>query len=504
MTRLCCAIIAWSLVAGLACGQTAKSHADVTALAGQVDRLVEARWKEKKIKPAAPADDATFLRRVHLDIAGRIPSITETRDFLEDPAPDKRLRLVERLLKSETHARHFATVTRKLLLPETFAAAASPLDGWLERRIGDDVRLDRLARELLTAKAVGTADPALNAFYQANEFKPENLAASASRIFLGIRLECAQCHDHPFAPYSRKSFWEFAAFFAGVDRPGALAGRGKLGEITIPNTDKTVRARLPGGTEMAFNRGDDPRTAVADWLAREDNPYFARAAVNRLWAHFLGHGLVEPLDQMSEENKPSHPELLDELAKAFVASGFDMRFLVRAITATRAYQLSSASATPADVDDRLFARMVVRGLSAEQLYDSIAQATWKTPGGRGSTEPFGPRATFLARFAGQESLIDRQTSILQALHLMNGKPMADAIDFDLNRALRTLAEARGQSTAQRIEELYLTTLSRRPLPAETERLVKYVEQGGPRKDQRKALSDVLWALLNSPEFVLNH
>jgi hypothetical protein len=484
---------------------TAQDRGAVKALAARIDQFIEARWAKEKVRPSAPADDSVFLRRVYLDIVGCIPSAAEARDFIEDPASDKRLLVVENLLKSPGYARHFATVTRKHLLPESFAAPSSPLDAWLEKRFRDDVRQDRIACELLTAPLQYNVEQAISTFYQANEYKPENFAASTSRIFMGIRLECAQCHDHPFASYKRKQFWEFAAFFADVRSPNGPGRTSKLraGEITIPGTGKVVQANLPGVRETSLKKDQDPRTVLAEWLTRRDNPYLARAEVNRLWAHFFGYGLVEPLDEMGEENRPSHPELLSDLAKTYAASGFDTRLLIRAITASKAYQLSSVP-DGKEPNPRLFARMAVRGLSAEQVFDSVAGATWKKTGEAWATQVSGQRAAFLSRFASRDRTIDRQTSILQALHLMNGQQMAEAIDFDRNRALQTLAEATGQTSAGMVDSLYLTTLSRPPTREETDRLVRYIEQGGATRDKRKALSDILWALLNSPEFLLNH
>jgi hypothetical protein len=229
-----------------------------------------------------------------------------------------------------------------------------------------------------------------------------------------------------------------------------------------------------------------------------DNPYFARTAVNRLWAHLFGVGLIDPPDEMGEPGQPSHPELLDELVKQFVERGLDVRFLIRAITLSKTYQLSSRGSRPSQDDRRLFARRAVRGLTAEQLYDSISQATGK------SENAFGTRGEFVARFDNPERPVDASLTIPQALHLMNSKAMAEATSPKGNPQLKALAEAKGVSTAERVEELYLMVLSRRPRAEESARLVKYVDGGGPRRDRTRALADVLWSLFNSPEFTLNH
>jgi hypothetical protein len=502
MTRRPILRTAAALVALLA-GATlaAADDADVKSLADKIDTHVSARWRERNVKPAAPADDAAYLRRAYLDLVGQVPTLTEVRDFLDDPARDKRARLVERLLKTDAHARFFAGEWRKTLVansPNQFFGG--PLDAWLRQRLRDNVGYDKLAREILTATPT---DASLGAFFQVNENKPENLAGAAARVFLGVRIECAQCHDHPFAKWKKQQFWEFAAFFSDL-QPG-----GKRGELTIPNTTKVVKAKLLVG-DMPEKKGANLRGVMADWAVSPENPYFARAAVNRVWMHFFGVGLADPVDSLGEDNPPSHPELLDELAREFAAHKFDVRFLIRAVTASKTYALSSVVSGAGEDDPRLFARAAVRGLTAEQLYDSLAVVTGKgapldrDPGRPAPFDGFGQRADFVARFAGRERPIDAQTSILQALHLMNGKPTADATSLQGNRHLKALAESERRTSAQRVEELFLLTLARKPRAEETARFVKYIDAGGARADKKAALADVFWVLLNSSEFGLNH
>jgi hypothetical protein len=233
-------------------------------------------------------------------------------------------------------------------------------------------------------------------------------------------------------------------------------------------------------------------------MTAPQNPYFARAAVNRLWAYFFGAPLAGPPDGSGGEPPAAHKELLDELAREFVAHGYDVKFLLRAITASQAYQRTSAVSHPTHKDPRLFARMPLRGLSPEQLFDSLAEATEY-----GEAGPQNARALFLAKFGGQEQKADYQTSILQALYLMNNEFIADRTSLLKNRTLATLAEQR-TSTARKVESLYLVVLSRKPRAEESERFVRYVEKGGPAGDPKKALADAFWVLLNSPEFMLNH
>jgi hypothetical protein len=328
---------------------------DAVALAQRIDQLIEAGYKAHSVKPAPLADDAEFLRRVYLDLTGRIPPVIEVHRFLNSKDPDKRRALVDRLLDGPTYVNHFANVLRATVLPpsnnQQAQAFSQQIELYLRGRLREDMPYDKMVRDLLTAGFAN--DPNVrqpfnvnaNVFFQANEFKPENLAASTSRLFMGVKLECAQCHDHPFAKWSKKQFWELAAFFTEFQqgqqprRPVPMQpqqpARPIKPEIKIPNTDKIVAARFLDGAQPNFQPGTSPRVTLAAWITAADNPYFARAAANRFWSHFFGTGLIDPVDEMfSEENPPSHPELLDELAAGFAKHNFDVKFLIRAICAS--------------------------------------------------------------------------------------------------------------------------------------------------------------------------
>jgi Protein of unknown function (DUF1553)/Protein of unknown function (DUF1549) len=494
--------------------------------AARIDQRIAAAW-DKDVKPAPLADDAEFFRRVHLDLAGRIPSITEVRDFLEDDRPDKRRLWVDRILEADpddssyrdAYVSHFANVWRAWLLAQTNQQAQiqqPALELWLRQVLKANVGYDRLVSDLLTQQpgpgiAIGGGEPSTGAFYAANEFRPENLAGTTARLFLGVKLECAQCHDHPFAQWTRTQFWEYAAFFTDLPqqgRPNQPPARGPRGEIKIMGTDKVVKARFLDGKEPDW-KDNRTRPTLVEWMTAADNPFFARAAVNRVWAHFFGVGLVDQPAGAGDETPANYPELLDELAGAFVAHNYDVKFLIRAITASQAYQRASAVSHPSQRNLRLFARMPLRGLSPEQLFDSLAVATEyqdTTPADplaalRGG--PQSPRNQFLGKFPAQDQKTDYQTSILQALYLMNNDFIADRTSLQKNRTLATLADQR-TSTARKVESLYLVVLSRPPRADESDRLVKYVDAGGAAGDPKKALADVFWVLLNSPEFLLNH
>jgi hypothetical protein len=502
---------------------------DAQALADRIDQILSASWKEKGVKPAALADDAEFLRRLYLDLAGRIPDVQEVRKFLDDKSADKRQRMVEMLLseRSALYVSHFTNVWRSLMVPQTnnqqLQGLAQGLDNWLKIQLRDNVGYDQLVRDVLTTPVSFTRganpqqfnQPSPRVFYQANENRPENLAAATSRLFLGVKLECAQCHDHPFAKWSRKQFWEYAAFFAGVQGQGPNPAFGQvqekpdLREIGIPGTDKKVEARFLDGKDPEWQGGGSARATLAQWMTRPDNPFFARAAVNRMWAHFFGTGIIDPVDEPSDDNPPSHPELLDVMAKQFADHKFDLKFLIRAITYSKVYQLSSKLSDESQDDPRTFSRMALKGLTAEQLFDSLAEATRYRETFQGNQRQFGfntARAEFLNKFANHsDKRTEYQTSILQALSLMNGKFIEDATSVERSGTLAAVIDSPFFDTPEKqIETLFLSSLSRKPRPEEMVRFVKYVNSGGPTGDSKKALADVFWALLNSTEFILNH
>jgi hypothetical protein len=488
---------------------------DIQTMANNIDARLEAAWGGT-VKPAALADDAEFFRRVHLDLAGRIPSVTEIRDFLDDEQPDKRRRWVDRILRADpddaaykdAYVLHFANVWRHWLLAQTEQQnqAQPALEAWLQQRLRGNAGYDRLVRELLTQPVGGNAAPSPAVFYQANENKPENLAASTARLFLGVKLECAQCHDHPFDKWTRTQFWQYAAFFTDLT-PQGRQGSGR-GQLKIAGQDKMVRARFIDGQEPHWPAEAGTRPALAEWLTAPANPFFARAVVNRLWLYFFGSGLTERPEGTTEDIPASHRELLDDLARELAARQYDLKFLIRAIIASQAYQRTSAVSHPSHTETRLFARMPLRGLSPEQLFDSLAQATEYQGGVAADPQAFllatqSARRQFLARFTAQENKTDYQTSILQALYFMNNEFIAERTSLAKNRTLATLAEQR-TSTARKLESLYLAVLARKPRAPEGRRLVHYVETGGPSGEPHKALADVFWVLINSPEFILNH
>lgn len=496
------------------------TSADLTAV---IDRRLADGWRENGVTPAPAASDAEFLRRVTLDLAGRIPRVQEVCDFLDDPRPDKRARVVDELLDGPGYSAHFGAVWRRAWLPQAAdnpnaAFLAPAFEAWLRGRFRENAPYDRMVRDLITVPVspirfdpTGNTDQPPFAFLQANEYKPENLAASVTRLFLGVKIECAQCHNHPFENWTRPQFWQTAAFFAGLPgtpdpRIRAFNERADVHTISIPDSKQKVEATFLDGSAPKWTKGANPRKVLADWVTAPANRYFAKNAVNRLWAYFFGAGFVEPLDEPSDANPPSHPELFDELASAFARSGFDLKLLIRAITASRAYQLSSSAPGASTSGPRTFHRTAVRGLTPEQLFDSLAQATGFLDRTPPSQRLFagGPRADFLARFASTERPADVQTSILQALKLMNGSFVADATSVERSATLAAVIDAPFMDTGKKVETLFLATVSRPPTDAERTKLAAYVTSGGPSREPRRALADVFWALLNGSEFCFNH
>ncbi len=491
-------------------------------MAAKIDEHLRRSWKTEGVTPAPRSTDAEFLRRAYLDLTGIIPPVNGdrpgdenfgVRGFLKDARPDKRRRLIDYLLQEPRHATHLAAVWKNALLPpdadvRRFGGDAG-FQTWLRDQFADERSYDEMVRELMVATGAGNqTGPAL--FYTTLELQPENVAAATSRMFLGTQIQCAQCHDHPFDHWTRKDFWGYAAFFARLRRPANAQQRLNqvneidTGEVTIPDTDEVVPPRFLGG-ELSPDLDKKRRERLAEWMTESNNPYFARATVNRVWALLFGRGIVEPVDDLGAHNPPSHPELLNELAEYFVQTDYDIKKLIQAMTYSQAYQLASASVPGESVRPELFSRMAIKSLTAEQLYDCLAEGMRRRHGDQAAVSFFDQgRQEFLARFrAPTQGATQYESGIPQALTLMNGTRVREATDV-ANGDLLGAINIPIFSIEKRVEILFLSTLSRMPKPAERKEFVAYVTQGGAAGDQDQAMSDVLWALLNSAEFALNH
>jgi hypothetical protein len=487
--------------------------------ARRIDELLEHRLREAGVAPAPESSDGEFLRRVNLDLVGVIPRIGEVRAFSADARPDKRQAMIAELLESPRHATHLANTWRQFMLPGNVDLEDLPsvagVQNWLRKQFAENLRYDRVVSDFLVATGGGDSGPAL--YYTALELKPEKLAGSTARIFLGLQLECAQCHRHPFDKWTQEDFWGYAAFFSqlaqngGMNRPGAvrLVDRNE-GEVTLPDSETVVLPRYPDGRSPETSQGGTRRVQLAIWMASRDNPYLARAVVNRVWAHLFGRGLVEPVDDISNQNPASHPELFRELTEYFIAQGFDLRELFRTLVLTRAYQRTSRTASDVLPPPELFSQMAVKTLTAEQLYDCLDRALMQQPASENGFLPmargvFDPqRLAFAAQMQMRgPTAAEYDAGVLQALTLLNGNPVDAASSVERSALLAGL-EAPWFSDEQRVEALFLATLCRVPSDSERSQFTEYVRRGGKTGNSTDALSDVLWSLLNSGEFGLNH
>jgi hypothetical protein len=532
-----------------------EAQAQALAMSRRIDALLQEVWQAAAVEPAPITSDAEFLRRASLDLAGTLPRVSQVRAFLSDTSPQKRQVLVEKLLNSPRHAPHMARVWLDALLPqdgneEVPAQERALLYDWLRRRFAANQRYDRLVADLLVAEG-GGPEAGAAVYFTALQVEPDRLAASAARIFLGVQIQCAQCHDHPFDHWKQRDFWGLAAFFARVraQEPAAMSGSMPgprlvdvdAGEVVLPGTQEVVAPRFLDGREADAAGGR--RRQLALWLASNDNPYFARATVNRVWAMLFGRGLVEPIDDLRAARSAQHARLLQELADYFVACDYDLRQLLRTVALTQAYQRSSRSnvdtglaavaspgeerfAAPQEAEsatlgassaaaiqlrEALFAQMPVKSLSAQQLFDALTMATQlrvdDALGGESdaaSESAAAARQAFLMQFGGSgEQATQYRGGIPQALSLMNGAFVQRAVQPGASGLLQAVG-APWLSSGDRVEILFLATLSRMPTTAERQQFVAYVESGGASGDRTAALGDVLWALINSAEFWLNH
>ena len=499
--------------------------------AADIDRLFGEGWASNNVQPAPAANEEEFVRRLYLDLAGRIPAASEAREFFASESATKRSELVEELLDGPAFVRHFTILWRNALIPQAFndlqARSLVPgFEAWLWKHFSEDTPYDEMVRELITApidpggnpQALLTSANSPSAFFLVRQLQPENLATGTSRAFLGVRLDCAQCHDHPFDKWKRNQFWNMAAFYSGFQRPDGESSENMMiapienkgaRSIRVPSTGDVVPAVFLTGTEPDWKNSSEPRKALADWVTARENPWFARMAANRLWALFLGQGIVQPVDDFSDNNPPSHPEVLNLLAEQFAAHDFDLKFLVRAITATRVYQATSRQTHASQTDPTQFARMALRGLTPEQFFDSLAEATGYYQPYR-TDNPFvidgdTPRGRFLELFRDEnESPLMKETTILQALAMMNGDFVDNATMLENSQTLRAVVDFPLMSDAEKLETLFLAALGRKPTDSEKEIFGKHVAAGGSSSDARNAMADVFWALLNSSEFLLNH
>lgn len=504
---------------------------ELPAPANDIDRLVFAKLREMGMPPSAVSDDATFLRRVSVDIAGRLPTALEAERFLADKAPDKRAKLVDALLDSPEYADFFASQWSALLRNKRTKAQDAPMNfafyTWLSDSLRANKPYDQLVREVLVASG-GLQDNPPVAWYKQVKDAQSQLEDTA-QLFLGTRLQCAQCHHHPFEKWSQNDYYSFAAFFSQVRFKGAdtLLHRRGLAVATNKKTKLQVKPAALGTGPLEIAPDDDPRLRLVEWMRAKENPFFARTLVNRYWKHFLNRGLVEPEDDMRDTNPPSNPELLDMLASRFADSGFDLKALIREITNSKTYQFSALPNEFNQADRQNFSRYYPKRLQAEVLYDSVSGLTRSKPGFAGlpadtraislPDNSFNKDSYFLTVFGRPESSSacacerTQDASLAQALHLLNAKAIQEKLSADTGSAASWAADKRGDEAA--VRELYLSAYSRMPDPGELEVARSHLAKtrtdasGNPlpaEQARRQAYEDILWVVLNTKEFLFNH
>ncbi len=505
-----------------------------------IDRHVFAKLRTLRMQPSELASDSVFLRRVYLDTLGVLPTPEESRKFLADTRADKRQRLIDELVQRPEFADFWALKWSDLLRNEEKVLDHKGVllfHQWLRQAIQEGKPLNELARELVSSRGSTYSHPAAN-YYRALR-DPHTRAEAFAQVFLGIRMQCAKCHNHPFERWTQHDYHSLAAFFPRVqyqvlennrkDRLDKHEFDGeqivwmeRSGEVTHPRTGETLRPLFPGQLTPEFAPEADRLLALADWVARPDNPYFARAQVNRVWHHLLGRGLVDPLDDFRASNPPVNRPLLDALAKDFVEHRFDLRHLVRTILRSRTYQLSAVPNETNRDDETNFSRAIVRPLQAEQLLDAVCQVTQvpskfpdlplgtragQLPGVGMSRERrrvvTTPSEKFLTVFGKPgrslscECERSEDSTLAQAFQLITGEMINSKLAEPGNRLDQLLAS--GKTPEQMMEELYLSALCRFPAEREKEVALKLLERA---RDRRQGLEDLAWGLLNCKEFLL--
>ena len=501
-----------------------------------VDDAVFANLKELGIPPSPVCDDSTFLRRVTLDIGGRLPTAEETAAFLASNSPDKRDHAIDELLKSPDYADYFASKWTNLLknrrddtsdIVSNFAFHA-----WIRDSILANKPYDQFVRELLAATGTVIDNPPVAWYKRVKE--PKDQIEDVAQLFLGVRMQCAQCHHHPFERWSQNDYYSLAAFFSQVGRkPSSTRGEDLIFHkrgIAAATNIKSGIALKPAALSDAIPEipaDVDPRLKLADWMSSPTNPFFAKSLVNRYWKHFFQRGLIEPEDDIRDSNPPTNPELLAALEKHFITSGFDLKELVRVITRSNAYQLSSTPNQHNIVDRQNYSRYYPRRLQAEVLLDAIDYlATTQTdfanlpPGTRAVALPdnsYNRSIPFLRVFGRPEgeSVCEcervQSSSLAQSLHLINAGDIKAKLSHPAGRAERLSKEDRPAEA--KIRELYLVAFSREPRAEELTTSLNYLTEqrldleGKPvdaQKASRENIQDLIWALINAKEFLFNH
>ncbi|MBM3982646.1 MAG: DUF1553 domain-containing protein [Planctomycetes bacterium] len=490
----------------------------------KIDELALAKWKKLGLKPSPTCDDATFIRRVTIDLCGRLPTAAEAKAFAEDTTADKRTKLVDRLLDSPDYPAYFAMKWGSVLRNSNLAGAdqaAVAFHNWLKDQIARNRPYDEFVCGIVAAAGEWQDAPAINWLWQNRDDQLHQVTADVAQVFLGTRLQCAKCHHHPYERWGQADYYGLAGFFTrlggknfGQPPPYFAAPNPTTGERD-PLTGRTPEPKFLDGPAPKFSADDDPRHALVDWMAKPQNPFFAKALVNRLWGHFFARGIVSEADDLRETNPPSNPELLDWLAADFTKNNYDVKRTIRTLLTSRVYQLSSEPTEFNKNDRQNFARYYARRMPAEVFLDAV-NAVCGTKGGFGGNgvsanaravdlphEGFG--SYFLDTFDRPKRVTvcecERSTgaTLGQVLLLANSDEMESKI-ADGNGRVSKLLKAK-TAPADALSELYFAALGRAPTVNERKKVLDYIEAA---KDKQKATEDVLWAILNTREFMFNH
>ncbi len=484
-----------------------------------IDQLVGAKLNKLRILPSGICTDEQFLRRATIDITGRLPTEEEYLAFTGSTDPAKRARLVDELLERKEFSEIWAMKWAELLMIKTTNQVSNKsaflYSSWLTDKIASNMPLDKMIQELLSASGGTFKNPATN-YYQI-ERDTLKTAENVAQVFMGIRTQCAQCHNHPFDRWTMDDYYSFAAFFSQIGRKQGEDYRETIvfnsggGDVRHPVGGRVMKPKFLGGAEPD-TAGKDRRELMAMWLTSTDNPYFATSVANRVWSHFFGKGIVEPVDDIRVSNPAINPELFKTLGDKLVEYNYDFKKLVRDICNSETYQRTTERNESNATDERNFAHGNVRRIPAEQMLDCICAVTKAPDKFRGL--PLGARAVqiadggtsnyFLTTFgrAPRDTVCaceaKTEPTLSQALHMLNGTTVHNKI---LQGGLVKELLAAGKAPPQVIESLYIRCLSRRPEPAEMERLMTVVTSA---ENPQVGLEDVFWAILNSREFVFNH
>jgi hypothetical protein len=499
-----------------------------------VDTHVQRKWELLGIVPSDLCADHEFIRRVSLDITGTLPTPDQVQAFVADTDPDKRAKLVDALLQRPEYSYYFANKWADILRVKrgqqvNRAYGTFAFHHWIRTAVASDMPYDAFVREILGAIGPETKCPP--AVWYKDQQNADQIVDNMAQVFLGVRIACAQCHHHPYEKWSQDDYWNLAAFFGRLGRKPlpvagvALQGQQQLqvlfnrpnGNVINKRTGRPAVTKPLDGTPITVDADEDPRHQLADWMARDTNPFFARSIANRYWAHFLGRGLVDPLDDMRVTNPPSNPELLDALARDLVEHKYSLKHLIRTICTSRTYQLSSNPNEFNEHDRQNYSRFYPKRMSAEVLYDAVTQVTNSPSNFAGvPQDTFAPKRAIMLpdesftsyfldvfgrpqRISSCECERVSEANLAQTLHLLNSEEVQRKLSQVGGRAEMMARDARPEP--QKVDELFLWAFARRPTEGQRKLVLDHLETH--EKDKKVAYENVLWALLNTKEFLFN-